>query len=131
MLILVHAFQSVVLTDVYYKAMATKSLGVDAIMIFLSYVSYFPINDTESKVFLSMSLSSIYISFSFSNLTSSFVGCIFTSILAGFIVNCIKHIECLLIGIIPLYASLIASKTILLFTNLLFIYTCCKFLLDL
>ena len=61
-----------------------------------------PISDDESNVFLNISLSSIYISFSFSNFTSSFVGWILTSILAGFIVSCIKHIECLFIGIIPL-----------------------------
>lgn len=48
-LILVHAFQSVILTDVYYKVMATKSLGVDAIMIFLAYVSYLWVDDIEAK----------------------------------------------------------------------------------
>lgn len=48
-IILIHAFQSVVLVDAYYKAMATKSLGVDAIMIFLSYVSYLWVDDIEAK----------------------------------------------------------------------------------
>lgn len=48
-IILIHAFQSVVLADVYYKAMATKSLGIDAIMIFLSYISYLWVDDIEAK----------------------------------------------------------------------------------
>ena len=48
-LILIHTFQSIVLTDAYYKAMATTSLGVDAIMIFLSYISYLWVDDIEAK----------------------------------------------------------------------------------
>lgn len=48
-LILIHTFQSKVLTDVYYKAMATTSLSVDAIMAFLSYVSYLWVDDIEAK----------------------------------------------------------------------------------
>lgn len=48
-LILVHTFQSLVLTDAIYKAMVTKSLGVDAIMIFLSYISYLWVDDIETK----------------------------------------------------------------------------------
>ncbi len=48
-LILVHAFQSIVLTDAYYKAMAATSLGVDAIMIFLSYISYLWVDAIEAK----------------------------------------------------------------------------------
>lgn len=48
-LILMHLFQLTVLTDEFYKAMVTKSLGVDAIMIFLSYISYLWVDEIESK----------------------------------------------------------------------------------
>lgn len=48
-MILVHTFQSFVLTDEIQKAMVTKSLGVDAIMIFLSYISYLWVDDIETK----------------------------------------------------------------------------------
>ena len=48
-MILVHTFQSFVLTDEIQKAMVTRSLGVDAIMIFLSYISYLWVDDIETK----------------------------------------------------------------------------------
>ena len=48
-LIIMHIFQLTVLIDEYYKAMVTKSLGVDAIMIFLSYISYLWVDDIEAK----------------------------------------------------------------------------------
>ena len=48
-LILIHTYQSFVLTEAIYKAMVTKSLGVDAIMIFLSYISYLWVDDIETK----------------------------------------------------------------------------------
>lgn len=48
-LIIMHVFQSIVLTDEVYKAMATKSLVVDSIMIFLSYISYMWVDDIEAK----------------------------------------------------------------------------------
>ena len=48
-LILIHTFQSVVLVDAYYKAIATKSLAIDAIMIFLSYFAYLWVDDIEAK----------------------------------------------------------------------------------
>lgn len=48
-LILIHTFQSLALTDAIYKAMVTKSLGVDAIMIFLSYIAYLWVDDIETK----------------------------------------------------------------------------------
>lgn len=48
-LILVHTFQSLVLTDAYVKAIATKSLGIDAVMIFLSYIAYLWVDDIEAK----------------------------------------------------------------------------------
>lgn len=48
-LILIHTFQSVVLVEPYYKAIATKSLAVDAIMIFLSYFAYLWVDDIEAK----------------------------------------------------------------------------------
>ena len=48
-LILIHTFQSLVLSDAIYKAMVTKSLGVDAIMIFISYIAYLWVDDIETK----------------------------------------------------------------------------------
>ena len=48
-LILIHTYQSFVLTDAIYKAMITKSLGVDAIMVFLSYIAYLWVDDIETK----------------------------------------------------------------------------------
>jgi len=48
-LIIMHTFQSAVLTDAYYKAIATKSLAIDAVMIFLSYFAYLWIDDIEAK----------------------------------------------------------------------------------
>lgn len=48
-LILIHTFQSLVLSDAIYKAMATKSIGVDAIMIFISYIAYLWVDDIETK----------------------------------------------------------------------------------
>ena len=47
--ILAHVLQSIQLTDTYYKLIATRSLIVDAIMIFLSYFSYLWIDDIEAK----------------------------------------------------------------------------------
>ena len=48
-LILIHTFQATILIDPYYKAMATTSLGVDAVMIFLSYFAYLWVDDIEAK----------------------------------------------------------------------------------
>ena len=48
-IILIHAYQSMTLIETYYKAMATKSLGIDAIMILLSYISYLWVDDIEAK----------------------------------------------------------------------------------
>lgn len=48
-LLLIHTYQSFVLTDAVYKAMVTKSLGVDALMIFLSYIAYLWVDDIETK----------------------------------------------------------------------------------
>ena len=48
-LILMHTFQSLVLKDLYYKAIATKSLAIDAVMIFLSYFAYLWVDDIEAK----------------------------------------------------------------------------------
>lgn len=47
--ILVHVFQSITYVDTFYKAIATNSLAVDAIMIFLSYFAYLWIDDIEAK----------------------------------------------------------------------------------
>ena len=48
-LILIHLFQLTILTEEYYKVMITKSLSIDAIMIFLSYISYLWVDDIEAK----------------------------------------------------------------------------------
>ena len=47
-LILIHTFQSLVVTEAY-KAIVTRSIGVEAIMIFLSYISYLWVDDIETK----------------------------------------------------------------------------------
>ena len=48
-LILIHTFQSIIVPDIYYKVIATKSLAVDAIMILLSYFAYLWVDDIEAK----------------------------------------------------------------------------------
>lgn len=48
-LILIHTCQSFMLKDAIYKTIVTKSLGVDAIMVFLSYISYLWVDDIETK----------------------------------------------------------------------------------
>ena len=48
-LILVHTYQSFMLIDDLQKAIVTKSLGVDAVMIFLLYISYLWVDDIETK----------------------------------------------------------------------------------
>lgn len=48
-IILIHAYQSIALIETYYKVIATKSLGIDAIMILLSYISYLWVDDIEAK----------------------------------------------------------------------------------
>lgn len=48
-LILMHLFQSFTLQNEIYKAILTKSISIDAIMIFLSYISYMWVDDIESK----------------------------------------------------------------------------------
>lgn len=47
--ILIHTFQSVILVEAYYKAIATKSLVIDALMVFLSYFAYLWVDDIEAK----------------------------------------------------------------------------------
>lgn len=47
-LILIHTFQSFAVTDMY-KSIVTKSISVDAIMIFLSYIAYLWVDDIEAK----------------------------------------------------------------------------------
>ena len=49
LLILVHTFQSFAVTDELQRAMVTRSLGIDAIMIFLSYIAYLWVDDIETK----------------------------------------------------------------------------------
>ena len=48
-LILIHLFQSFAVTDEMFKAILTKSISVDAIMIFLSYIAYLWVDDIEAK----------------------------------------------------------------------------------
>lgn len=48
-LIVVHTFQSTVLTELEFKAIVTVSMCVDACMIFLSYISYLWVDDIEAK----------------------------------------------------------------------------------
>lgn len=48
-LLVMHTFQSTILTEVYYKSMVTVSMCVDACMIFLSYISYLWVDDIEAK----------------------------------------------------------------------------------
>ena len=48
-LILMHTAQSFIITDAFFKSMITKSIVFDAIMIFLSYISYLCVDDIEAK----------------------------------------------------------------------------------
>ena len=48
-LLIIHTFQSTILTDLLYKSMVTVSMGVDACMIFLAYISYLWVDDIETK----------------------------------------------------------------------------------
>ena len=48
-LILIHTFQLAALTEEMYKIMVTKSITVEAVMIFLLYISYLWIDDMEAK----------------------------------------------------------------------------------
>lgn len=47
--ILIHAFQLGMLEQEIYKIMVTRSITVEAIMIFLLYMSYLWIDDIEAK----------------------------------------------------------------------------------
>lgn len=48
-LILLHTYQSLAISDSYYALIAKKSLGVDAVLVFLSYASYLWVDDIETK----------------------------------------------------------------------------------
>lgn len=48
-LILMHTAQSFVLPSELYKVILTRSISVDAIMIFLSYIAYMWVDDIEAK----------------------------------------------------------------------------------
>lgn len=48
-LLMIHTFQSTILTDSMYKAMVTVSMSVDACMIFLSYISYLWVDDIVTR----------------------------------------------------------------------------------
>lgn len=47
--ILMHTVQSFMVVEEYFKSMLTRSITFDAIMIFLSYVSYLWVDDIEAK----------------------------------------------------------------------------------
>ena len=48
-LLIIHTFQSTLLTQAVYQSMVTVSMGVDSIMILLSYISYLWVDDIEAK----------------------------------------------------------------------------------
>ena len=48
-LLVIHTYQSTVAIDIVYKSMVTVSMGVDACMIFLSYISYLWVDDIETR----------------------------------------------------------------------------------
>ena len=48
-LILMHTFQSLILKEEIYKVILGRSLSIDAIMIFLSYIAYLWVDDIETK----------------------------------------------------------------------------------
>ena len=48
-LIVMHVLQSLAITDLVYKAILARSISVDAIMIFLSYIAYLWVDDIEAK----------------------------------------------------------------------------------
>ena len=48
-LLVIHTFQSTVLKDLVFKSIVTVSMGVDASMIFLAYISYLWVDDIETK----------------------------------------------------------------------------------
>ena len=48
-LILIHTIQTLVLPSEVYKVILTKSISVDAIMVFLSYIAYLWVDDIEAK----------------------------------------------------------------------------------
>lgn len=48
-ILLIHTYQSTILTDAAYKSMVTVSMCVDATMIFLSYISYLWVDDIETR----------------------------------------------------------------------------------
>ena len=48
-LLVIHTYQSTVVTDLAYQSIVTVSMCVDACMIFLSYISYLWVDDIETK----------------------------------------------------------------------------------
>ena len=48
-LLIIHTFQSTVVLDLAYKSMVTISMGVDACILFLSYISYLWVDDIETR----------------------------------------------------------------------------------
>ena len=48
-MIMIHTFLLTVVIDQAYKSMISISMSVDAIMIFLSYISYLWVDDIEAK----------------------------------------------------------------------------------
>lgn len=49
-LLLIHTFQLTILLNPTYRAMVSMSMSIDAIMIFLLYISYLWVDDIEAKL---------------------------------------------------------------------------------
>jgi len=48
-LLLIHTFQAGMIVDTSFKTMVARSMAVDAIMVFLAYMSYLWVDDIETK----------------------------------------------------------------------------------
>lgn len=48
-LLLIHTFQLGSLIDPIYRSMVTVSMSIDAIMVFLAYISYLWVDDIETR----------------------------------------------------------------------------------
>jgi len=48
-LLVIHTFQTTILIETAYKLIVTRSIIADAVMVFLSYISYLWIDDIETK----------------------------------------------------------------------------------
>lgn len=48
-LLLIHTFQAGLLVDTSFKTIVSRSMAVDAIMVFLAYIAYLWVDDIETK----------------------------------------------------------------------------------